>query len=382
METKGEKIYLSPPHLGELEKKYIDDAFRDNWISSVGPNLEAFESEINKYTGLKGALALSTGTAAIHLALKLCGVKIGDTVLCSSFTFAASANPIIYEKAIPVFIDSEPVTWNMCPKSLERACVTLKARGIVPKAAIIVSLYGQSADMDPLLEICDRFQIPVIEDAAESLGATYKNRRSGTFGRFGIYSFNGNKIITSSGGGALVSDDTDAIAKARFWSTQSRDAALHYQHSELGFNYRMSNILAGVGLGQLKILGDRVAARRRVFERYQDGLMNVPGVTFMPECSSGFSTRWLTVMCLDPKKVKMKPAELVTFLASHNIEARPAWKPMHLQPFFSEYEYFSKESVGDFSAKLFSEGVCLPSGSSLTPPQQDRVIALIRKALL
>lgn len=381
METQNEKIYLSPPHLGELEKKYVENAFQDNWISSVGPNLEAFEAEINKYTGMKGALALATGTAAIHLALKLCGVKAGDTVLCSSFTFAASANPIVYEKAKPVFIDSEPNSWNMCPKALERACESLKARGVTPKAVIIVSLYGQSADMDPLLEICDRYQIPVIEDAAESLGATYKNRKSGTFGRFGIYSFNGNKIITSSGGGALVSNDIDAIAKARFWSTQSRDAALHYQHSELGFNYRMSNILAGVGLGQLKILGDRVSARRKVFERYQDSLMNVPGVSFMPESPKGFSTRWLTVIRLDSKKVKISPAELVTLLASQKIEARPAWKPMHLQPFFSEFEYFTNETVGDFSAKLFAEGVCLPSGSSLTPTQQDRVITSIRKAL-
>ena len=367
--------------MGELELEYVKSAFDTNWISSVGPNLEAFEKEIKTYNGVEAAVALATGTAALHLALKLVGVRSGDPVVCSSFTFAASANPIVYERAHPVFIDSETRSWNMSPPALERALSDLKKKGTPAKAVVIVSLYGQSADMDPLMDICDRHGVAVIEDAAESLGATYKGRKSGTFGRFGIYSFNGNKIITSSGGGALVSRDTAAIEKARFWSTQARDPAPHYEHTEIGFNYRMSNILAGVGLGQMKVLDQRVSARRRVFERYREALGSIEGLSFMPEADFGSSTRWLTVMTLAAARHPDAPARLLKALGDENIEARPAWKPMHMQPVFRECGYYPHEAGRDVCREIFETGICLPSGSSLRHDQQDRIIDLIRKTL-
>ncbi|MED0676125.1 DegT/DnrJ/EryC1/StrS family aminotransferase [Aneurinibacillus thermoaerophilus] len=377
----NKRIYLSPPHMSGEEQHYIAEAFATNWIAPLGPNVEEFERELAEYVGAKGALALSSGTAAIHLGLRLLGVGPGDTVFCSSLTFVASANPILYQGATPVFIDSEPETWNMSPGALERALRDAEAEGALPKAVVIVNLYGQSADMEPLLALCEKYGIPVLEDAAESLGATYKGKKSGTFGAFGVYSFNGNKIISTSGGGMLVSDDTEALEKARFWSTQARDAARHYQHSELGYNYRMSNILAGVGRGQLRVLDERIQARRAVFDRYVNALADVPGFAFMPEAESGFATRWLTALTVDPAQTGVSAAEIVDVLAEENIEARSVWKPLHLQPLFTGCKYYPHAEGHSVSDELFHNGICLPSGSSLTEEEQERVIQGIKRAL-
>ncbi len=380
--TQGkERIYLSPPHMSGLEQEYIQEAFDTNWIAPLGPNVDAFEKELAEHVGIKGAAALSSGTAAIHLALKLVGVGHGDCVFCSSLTFAASANPIVYEGATPVFIDSEPESWNMSPAALERAFIDAAKKDRLPKAVIIVNLYGQSADMDSLLDICDRYEVPVIEDAAESLGATYKGKASGTFGKFGIYSFNGNKIITTSGGGMLVSDDLKALEKARFWATQARDPAPHYQHSEIGYNYRMSNILAGIGRGQLKVLDERVKARRAVFQRYYEAFGDVEGIEFMPEASYGRSNRWLTVLTVDAGKCGVTAQDIMNALAEGNIESRPVWKPLHLQPVFAGIDYYPHEVNMSVSDKLFATGLCLPSGSSLTAEDQQRVIDCIDRVL-
>lgn len=374
----NDKIYLSAPHMSGYEQKYISEAFETNWIAPLGPNVDGFEKEIAEYAGVKGAAALSSGTAAIHLALKLLGVGIGDIVFCSSLTFSASANPIVYQGAQPVFIDSEQETWNMSPDALRDAFDGAKKAGKMPKAVIVVNLYGQSADMDKLMEICSFFNVPIIEDAAESLGATYKGKASGTFGRFGIFSFNGNKIITTSGGGMLVSDDLEALAKARFWATQARDPARHYQHSEIGYNYRMSNIVAGIGRGQLRVLNDRVKAKREVFERYHKELSAIDGIEFMPESSNGISNRWLTVITIDAEKTRVTPDLIMDALAEENIESRPVWKPMHLQPVFKDHLYYSHRTNLSVSEQLFNQGVCLPSGTNLTQEDQARVINVIK----
>jgi len=377
----AKRIYLSPPHMSGLEQQYIGQAFESNWIAPLGPNVDAFEKELAAYVGAKGALAVSSGTAAIHLALRLIGVSAGDIVFCSTLTFVASANPILYLGAKPVFIDSEPSSWNMSPQALARAFEDAERTGKLPKAVVVVNLYGQSADYDEIKRICDHYQVPIVEDAAESLGATYKGKKSGTIGKFGIYSFNGNKIITTSGGGMLVSDDVEAIEKARFWATQARDKAVHYQHSEMGYNYRMSNLLAGVGRGQLRVLEDRIAARRQIFERYVQAFEDYPGITFMPEREYGLSTRWLTAMLLDPERYGgLKPAELVERLERRNIEARPVWKPLHLQPLFKDALYYP-HSETDVARDLFEHGVCLPSGSSMTEEDQFRVIECIKEVL-
>jgi pyridoxal phosphate-dependent aminotransferase EpsN len=375
------RIYLSSPHMGEDEQKYIAEAFYTNWIAPLGPHVDAFEREVADYVGSRGAVALSSGTAAIHLALRLLGVGPGDIVLCSSLTFVASANPILYQGARPIFIDSEPSTWNMSPKALERACEDLRRQGLRAKAAIVVNLYGQSADMHALIDICDRYEIPIVEDAAESLGATYRGKASGTIGKFGIYSFNGNKIITTSGGGMLVSDDTEALERARFWATQARDPARHYQHSEMGYNYRMSNVLAGIGRGQLKVLDSRVQARRRVFSRYVERLGHHEGINFMPEASFGQSTRWLTAMTIDPEKTGIKPAQVIDHLSALNIESRPVWKPLHLQPLFKGIPYYSHQESESVSERLFEQGICLPSGSNLSDDDLERVIVALEEAL-
>lgn len=375
------RIYLSPPHLSGYEQKYISEAFEQNWIAPLGPNVDAFERELAVYVGAKGALALSSGSAAIHLALKLAGVTRGDRVFCSSLTFAASANPIIYEGAEPVFIDSELESWNMSPIALERALHASEKEGKLPKAIIVVNLYGQSANYDSILDLCNHYGIPVIEDAAESLGATYKGKMSGTIGRYGIYSFNGNKIITTSGGGALVSDDLEGLAKARFWATQARDPARHYQHSEIGYNYRMSNILAGVGRGQLHVLEERVKSRRAIFNRYYEALSDIEGIQFMPEAPYGKHNRWLTTLTIDPDVTGVTVNQLIDQLEKENIESRPVWKPMHLQPVFMEYKYFSHQENQSISDQLFERGICLPSGSNMTIEDQDRVIDIITKAL-
>lgn len=377
----NKRIFLSPPHMSGLEEQYVKEAFESNWIAPLGPQVDNFEQELAEYVGAKGAVALSSGTAAIHLALRLLGVGQDDIVFCSTFTFIASVNPVLYQGAIPVFIDSEPISYNMSPKALQRAFEDSERDGNLPKAVIVVNLYGQSADMDPILSICEKYGVPVIEDAAEALGATYKGKMSGTLGRFGIYSFNGNKIITTSGGGMLVSDDLDALAKARFWATQARDPAPWYQHSEMGYNYRLSNILAAIGRGQLKVIDERIKARRLVFNRYFEALAEIDGIGFMPEASYGQANRWLTVMTVDKQKLGITPVDIIAFLEANNIESRPVWKPMHLQPIFAGYKYFTHEEEQSISDEIFACGICLPSGSAMTVEDQDRVIEILKKVL-
>lgn len=372
-----EPILLSTPHMGDQEISFVNQAFDTNWIAPLGPNVDAFEKELAEMVGIEHAAALSSGTAALHLALILLGVERGDTVFCSSLTFVASANPILYQGATPVFIDSDPYTWNMSPRALERALLQADASGKHPKAVIVVNLYGQSADMDLIKSLCDRFDIPIIEDAAESLGATYKGKASGTLGTIGVYSFNGNKIITTSGGGMLVSDDGDLVKRARFLSTQARDNAPYYLHSQVGYNYRMSNVLAGIGRGQLKVLNDRVAARRAIFERYKEGLSDIPYIQWMPEADYGISTRWLSCFTIDPNNSPLTVDELITHLANNDIEARRVWRPMHLQPLFKGCEYFPYAENTSVSNILFENGLCLPSGSNMTKEQQARVIDAI-----
>lgn len=379
--SANERILLSTPHMSGNEQKYINDAFETNWIAPLGPNVDNFEKEIAQYVNSKGAAAISSGTAGIHLALDLLGIEKGDYVFCSSLTFIASANPILYCGAIPVFIDSEPESWNMSPAALEKAFIEAKETDTLPKAVIVVNLYGQSADIDPIQDICSQYGVPIIEDAAESLGATYKGKASGTFGKFGIFSFNGNKIITTSGGGMLVSNDTEELSRARFLATQARDQAPHYQHSKMGYNYRMSNILAGVGRAQLEVLDERVNARREVFDRYRIAFSDIDAIDMMPEAEFGRSTKWLTALTINPEKTSLKPMDIINWLNDKNIEARPVWKPLHLQPLFEGLKYFkhSDESVSD---RLFDTGICLPSGSNMTVEQQQRVIDQVRKCFI
>jgi len=377
----SERIYLSPPHMGGEELKFVHEAFESNWIAPLGPQVSAFEKEVASYVGTKGALAVNSGTAAIHLGLRLLGVGPGDKVFCSTLTFIGSVNPILYLDAEPVFIDSEPESWNMSPNALKRAFEDAAENNDLPKAVIVVNIYGQSTDMDPILDICDEYGVPVLEDAAESLGAFYKGKPSGTFGKYGIFSFNGNKIITTSGGGMLVSNDTEGLEKARFWATQAKDPASYYQHSEMGYNYRMSSILAAIGRGQLRVLGDRVKRRREIFDAYKSELGSIPGVGFMPEAEFGKSNRWLTVMTLDPETIKKNPFELVDYLEEQNIESRPVWKPMHLQPLFQGKKYYTHEENRSISDILFKTGICLPSGTAMSQGDLERVIEAIREFL-
>ncbi|PLR87337.1 MULTISPECIES: aminotransferase class I/II-fold pyridoxal phosphate-dependent enzyme [Bacillus] len=367
--------------MGGNEQKYINEAFKTNWIAPLGPNVDAFEKEIANYIGANGAVAVSSGTAAIHLALSLLDVKKGDKVFCSSLTFVASANPILYQGAEPVFIDSEPDSWNMSPQALETAFRDACYEGELPKAVIVVNLYGQSAKIDELITICNQYDVPMIEDAAESLGSTYKGKASGTFGKFGIYSFNGNKIISTSGGGMLVSNDTVALNKARFLATQARDPAPHYEHSEIGFNYRMSNILAGIGIAQLQILEQRVKARRLIFERYYHKLAHIPGIYFMTELGNTCSNRWLTTFTIDEKEAGISAKLLLDSMAEENIEARPVWKPLHMQPLFKEVRYYSHNEIQNVSEQLFKTGICLPSGSNMKVEEQMRVIDCVQNTL-
>lgn len=371
-------VLLSTPHMGVEEMKFVEEAFRSNWIAPLGPNVEAFEREVACHVGAEDAAAVSSGTAAIHLGLHLLGVQRGDTVFCSALTFVASINPALYLGATPVFIDSEPLTWNMSPEALERALKEAEARGELPKAVIVVNLYGQSADYDPIVALCARYGVPILEDAAESLGATYEGRHSGTIGRIGVYSFNGNKIITTSGGGMLVSDDKALIARARYLSTQAREPAPYYEHSEVGFNYRMSNVLAGIGRGQLKLLDQRVAARRAIFQRYAEALEDVPELDWMPESNKGLSTHWLSACTVRGAR---SVSEIIERLAAERIEARHVWKPMQLQPLFSTARFYPHRDGEDVSADLFARGLCLPSGSNLSTAQQDRIIDVLRRAL-
>ena len=360
---------------------FIQEAFDTNWIAPLGPNVDAFERECAAYAGVKSALALSSGTAAALLAGRLMGIKEGDIVFCSSLTFIATIAPLVQIGAVPVFIDAEPESWNMSPSALARALADAEKKGTLPKAVILVNLYGQSCDMDKLLPLCERYGIPVLEDAAESMGARYKHKVSGSFGRFGFYSFNGNKIITTSGGGMLLSDGEEDIEKARFWATQARDKAPWYQHSELGYNFRMSNVLAGIGRGQMNVLQKRVLARRAVFDRYKAALDSFPEVCFMPEPDWSYSNRWLTTFTINAAHSSATPQDLIAALAAENIEARPVWKPMHLQPVFENAPYYPHEEGKDIAHDLFESGICVPSGSNLTDEEQARVISVLQRVL-
>ncbi len=368
------KIWLSSPHIGKNELKYINEAFETNWIAPLGPHVNAFEQGIQDLTKTKHAAALSSGTSALHLALILLGVKAEDTVFCQSMTFSASANPIAYQAAIPVFIDSEENTWNMDPVLLRRALKEAKQNDKIPKAIIPVHLYGMPAKMDEILSIAKEYEVPVIEDAAEALGSSIENNPCGSFGVFGVLSFNGNKIITTSGGGALISENAEMIEKARFLATQARDSAPHYQHSHIGYNYRMSNVLAGIGRGQLEVLGDRVAARRRNFDRYKSyfSKWNNQGynIRFQEEPDGYYSNRWLTCILVEPTSNKGLTREKIRVAMDlENIETRPLWKPMHQQPIFAT----SKNYLNEVSDKLFENGLCLPSGSNLTEAEFNRI---------
>ncbi|MCK1981259.1 MULTISPECIES: DegT/DnrJ/EryC1/StrS family aminotransferase [Peribacillus] len=379
MENK--RLYLSPPHMSGNEQMYISQAFETNWIAPLGPNVKALEEEFAKYAGTKGALAVSSGTAAIHLALQVLGVTTGDTVFCSSLTFIASANPIIYQGAKPVFIDSESDTWNMSPKALELALEYARKNREIPKAVILVHLFGQSAKVDEIKSICGKYKVALIEDAAESLGGTYKGKQTGAFGDIGIYSFNGNKIITTSGGGMLVSNNEEYIHKALFLSTQARDQALHYQHSSIGYNYRLSNILAGIGRAQLEVLDDRVKVRREIFDRYKKSLRNIPGITFMPELKDTMGNRWLTALTIDDKINGVRSIDVINALEAENIESRPVWKPLHLQPVFKDAAFFTESGDKSISSMLFEQGLCLPSGSGMTFEDQERVVEIVKEVL-
>ena len=372
-----ERIYLASPHMGGEELKYVHEAFTSNWIAPLGPNVNHFEQELAYYVGVNNACALSSGTAAIHLGLKALGITEGDIVFCSTLTFSASCNPIIYLGATPVFIDSNKETWNMCPSSLAIAFEEAVSLQKLPKAVIVVNLYGQSADLDPIIELCQKYDVPILEDAAESLGATYKGRYSGTIGDIGIYSFNGNKIITTSGGGMMVSNEEVYTKKAIFWATQSREAERHYEHKEIGYNYRMSNVVAGIGRGQLKVLNERITKKKEIFNMYQEAFKDIQEIEMMNICDYGKSNYWLSVMTLSEDS-RVKPLDIMMELESHNIESRPVWKPMHLQPIFKQYPFFTVSEGISVAEDYFNRGICLPSDTKMTTEQQQQVIAYIR----
>ena len=372
MEKK--RIYLSSPTMHGEEQQFVQQAFDTNWVAPLGPNVNELEKEVASYAGCKAAAALSAGTAAIHLALKLTGVKEGDIVFVSDLTFSATCNPICYEKAIPVFIDSEPDTWNMDPEALRKAFEKYPN----PKAVVCVHLYGTPAKIDELMAICEEHKVPFIEDAAESMSATYKGKQTGTFGKFGIYSFNGNKIITTSGGGMLISEDEEAIAKARFLSTQARDAARHYQHSHIGYNYRMSNIVAGIGRGQMLHLEEHKAIKKKIYEQYKAAFADIREITMNPMNPDGDSNCWLSCLTLAPG-CKVTPNQIMDALEAENMESRPIWKPMHLQPVFEKYDFISVVD-GDISVgeDIFNRGLCLPSDIKNTDEDMAQIIRIVR----
>ena len=371
------KIWLSSPHMGGGEMKYVQEAFDQNWVAPLGKNVDEFENAIQEFIEEdKFVAALSSGTAALHLALIQLGVGYGDEVICQSFTFSASANPIKYLGANPVFVDSDPVNWNMSPFFLEEAIKDRISKNKKPKAVIIVHLYGMPALMDEITAICSKYEIPLIEDSAEALGSTYKNKKCGTFGDFAILSFNGNKIITTSGGGALVGPTKETKEKTIFLSTQARDNAPHYQHSEIGYNYRLSNICAGIGRGQMEVLPDRIQQRRAINDFYKDVFSNIDAVNLFSEASSDFfSNHWLSSITIDKKVTTRTNQELMAAFAEENIETRPLWKPMHLQPVFNDCPYYG-ETV---SEELFTAGLCLPSGSNITNDDKNRIYEVISK---
>lgn len=376
MKDAPSKIWLSAPHMGSAEQDLVRDAFASNWIAPLGPHVDSFEAEFAGLLDVRHAAALVSGTAALHLALQLSGVRSGDEVLVSTLTFAASVNPIRYLGARPVFIDSERESWNMDPALLRLALEQRAAEGRLPAAVVVVHLYGQTANLSPIVAVCDEYEVPLIEDAAEALGASYQGRAPGTFGRAGIFSFNGNKIITTSGGGMLVSNDEELVRHARKLATQAREDAPHYEHREIGYNYRLSNVLAAIGRGQLRVLEERVQARRRNFDYYRDALGDLPGVSFMPEASWGRHSRWLTTLTIDPAQLGVDRETVRLALEAENIEARPVWKPMHLQPVYQGFDTHG----GEVAEELFATGLCLPSGSALTDADLDRVATAFRSA--
>jgi pyridoxal phosphate-dependent aminotransferase EpsN len=367
------RIYLSPPHLGADEARMVLRVFTSNWIAPLGPDVDAFEREFAAAVGAPHAAALSSGTAALHLALRRLGVGPGDEVLCSTLTFVATANPIVYEGAMPVFVDSESRSWNMDPALLAEALDAAARRGRLPRAVVVVHVYGQSADLDPIVAACERHGVPLVEDAAEALGAAYKGVSPGTRGVFGAFSFNGNKIITTSGGGMLVSPDAEHVRQVRFLASQAREPAPHYEHATVGFNYRLSNVLAAIGRGQLRVLPERVAARRRTFAYYAEALRSAPGIAFMPEASFGRASRWLSVIEVDASEFGATAEDVRRQLERRNIESRPVWKPMHLQPLFR----VCRRVGGSVAEGLFRRGLCLPSGSALTDSERARVVEAV-----
>jgi len=360
--------------MGGEELDFIRDTFSSNYIAPVGPQIDAFELEFAEMVGAKYATAVSSGTAALHLLLRYVGVGPGDEAICSTFTFVASVNPIMYQGGVPVFIDSDFLSWNMDPVLLTAELDKRAAEGKLPKVVVLVHLYGQPADIDPIKEACDKYNVPLIEDAAEALGAKYKGKTPGTFGKAGFYSFNGNKIITTSGGGMIVSDDKVLIEKVRFWATQARDNAVHYEHTEIGYNYRMSNVLAAIGRGQLRVLIERVEGKRKIFDRYADSLSDLPGISFMPEPDFAQSTRWLTCLTIDPEQAGIDRDLVIQKLQQNNIEARPTWKPMHLQPLFRGYDIIG----GSVAENLFKYGLCLPSGTKMTESDLEYIVDVVQ----
>lgn len=370
------RIYLSSPHMGGEELKYINEAFDTNWVAPLGPNVNSFEKSICEYTSIKAATALVSGTSAIHLALKCLGVEKGDIVFCSTLTFSATANPIIYQGAEPVFIDSEYKSWNMSPIALQKAFDDAKKNNKMPKAVIVVNLYGQCADYDKLKAICNKYNVAIIEDAAESLGATYKGVQSGTIGDIGIYSFNGNKIITTSGGGIMVSNNEEYTKKALFWATQSREDKRHYEHKELGFNYRMSNIVAGIGRGQIKVLDKRIKKKKEIYQAYKEAFKDIEDIKMMNICDFGETNYWLSVATINENS-KIKPIDIMLALEKENIESRPVWKPMHIQPFFKEYKFFSSLEKESISENLFNRGICLPSDTKMDKEDIKKIIDIV-----
>lgn len=375
-----ERIYLSQPHMGGREQYYIKKAFTQNWIAPLGDNVNQFEHMVRSYVGSNAAVALSSGTAAIHLALIECGVANNDIVFCPTLTFCATCNPILYLNAKPVFIDSEVETWNMCPQVLEKAFQQYARQGLKPKAVIVVNLYGQPAQYNEILALCKHYNVPVIEDAAESLGSIYNNKYSGNIGDFSILSFNGNKIITTSGGGMLLSNNENAIAHALYLATQAKEDVLYYQHSELGYNYRLSNISAGIGIGQMEVIDERVAQRRRIFQHYQKELHSVSAISFQKEVVKTISNRWLTALLIHPRQSNVTVKMLLQMFERHNIEARHVWKPMHLQPLYKKFDYITLDQ--DNAKFIFEHGICLLSASNMSTLQQQRVIEVLCGMLL
>lgn len=370
-----ERIYLSPPHMSGKELRYVRDAFESNYIAPLGPQVKLFEREFQNELQIKNALAVSSGTAALHLGLKCLGISSGDKVVVSTLTFIASAGPIKYLGGEPIFIDSDWHTWNMDPNILADIIKKLVNRNTLPKAVVVTDLYGQSADIDTIKEICDPYEVPILSDSAEALGATYKDKSAGTCGLAGVFSFNGNKIITTSGGGMLVSNDDKIITYARYLSQQAREKKNYYEHKEIGYNYRMSNILAAIGRGQLERLEDKVSAKRSIFDYYHRNLKDLPGITFMPEATYGKSNRWLTVIIIEENKFGFSRDKIITELEKNNIESRPAWKPLHLQPVFQGAEV----AGGEVSEKIFSNGICLPSGTQIKKQEINKIVEIIKR---